>query len=73
MALYERDHRHPGHQFNDVLTNRAGELGLPDWAQGRPEGFLFLDTYELPDEPDALAVIRLATTHPRPSRPTSIS
>lgn len=53
----------PADQFNDVLTNRAGELGLPDWAQGRPEGFLFPDTYELPDEPDALAVIRLATTH----------
>lgn len=53
----------PAEQFTDVLTHRIGELGLPDWSHTNPEGFLFPDTYELPEDPDALAVIRLATTH----------
>ena len=39
------------------------KLGLPNWAKTKngAEGFLFPDTYELPDKPTANAVIRLAT------------
>ncbi len=37
------------------------KLGLPTWAKGGAEGFLFPDTYELPDKPTANEVIRLAT------------
>lgn len=36
-------------------------LGAPGWAQNGLEGFLYPDTYELPDKPTAPAVIKLAT------------
>ena len=35
-------------------------LGLPKWAKNGLEGFLFPDTYELPDQPTASAVIKVA-------------
>jgi UPF0755 protein len=34
-------------QYNRVLRNPA-QIGLPDYARGNPEGFLFPATYELP-------------------------
>jgi UPF0755 protein len=37
------------------------KLGLPSWAKNGLEGFLFPDTYELPDEPTAESVIKVAT------------
>ncbi|MBA3021302.1 endolytic transglycosylase MltG [Propionicimonas sp.] len=37
-------------------------LGLPKWAKNGLEGFLFPDTYELPDQPTASAVIKVATS-----------
>jgi len=51
----------PAGDFEAALAT-PGELGLPAWAGDRPEGFLFPDTYELPDNPTAVEVIRLATT-----------
>ena len=36
----------PRKEFDEVLTN-AADLGLPPWADNRPEGFLFPATYEL--------------------------
>lgn len=36
-------------------------LGLPKWAKRGAEGFIFPDTYELPDKPKAASVIKLAT------------
>lgn len=38
-----------------------GELGLPDWGKGNPEGFLFPDTYELPTEPTAVDILAMTT------------
>jgi UPF0755 protein len=37
------------------------KLGLPTWAKNGAEGFIFPDTYELPDKPTAANVIKLAT------------
>ncbi|MFZ0530760.1 MAG: endolytic transglycosylase MltG [Propionicimonas sp.] len=37
------------------------KLGLPTWAEHGLEGFLFPDTYEIPDDPTAKAVIKMAT------------
>lgn len=37
------------------------ELGLPTWAKNGLEGFLFPETYELPDQPTAKSVIKVAT------------
>jgi UPF0755 protein len=36
-------------------------LGLPKWSKNGLEGFLFPDTYEVPDKPTAQSVIKLAT------------
>jgi UPF0755 protein len=38
-------------------------LGLPTWAKNGLEGFLFPETYEIPDGGNAQAVIKVATTH----------
>lgn len=37
------------------------KLGVPTWAKNGLEGFLFPDTYELPDKPTAKSVIGLTT------------
>jgi UPF0755 protein len=37
-------------------------LGLPKWSKNGLEGFLFPDTYDLPDKPTAQSVIKVATT-----------
>ena len=36
-------------------------LGLPKWAKNGLEGFLFPDTYEVPEKPKADAVLKMAT------------
>jgi len=38
-------------------------LELPTWAKNGLEGFLFPETYQLPDKPTATSVINLATEH----------
>ncbi|MCA0251757.1 MAG: endolytic transglycosylase MltG [Actinobacteria bacterium] len=50
----------PAGEFEDLLAE-VDSLGLPDWSQDSAEGFLFPDTYELPDPVTAEAMIRLAT------------
>lgn len=47
-------------QLNAALKNWK-KLGLPKWVKSSAEGFLFPDTYELPDKPKADAVLKLAT------------
>lgn len=51
----------PVKQFDMALKNWK-KLGLPDWAKRGAEGFIFPDTYELPEKPTATSVIKLATT-----------
>ena len=49
----------PQADFEAVLADPA-QLELPEWAEGRPEGFLFPDTYEVGQDPTALAVMKPA-------------
>src|SRR5659263_170773 len=47
-------------QFNAVLKDPT-KLGLPAYANNNPEGFLFPDSYEVADKPDALATLKTMT------------
>ncbi|HET7724539.1 MAG TPA: endolytic transglycosylase MltG [Propionibacteriaceae bacterium] len=47
-------------QINAALKDPS-KLGLPDWANKNPEGFLFPDSYEVADKPDALATLKAMT------------
>jgi UPF0755 protein len=47
-------------QFNAVLKDPT-KLGLPAYAANNPEGFLFPDSYEVADTPDALTVLKAMT------------
>jgi UPF0755 protein len=44
-------------QFTAALKDPT-KLGLPAYAANNPEGFLFPDTYEVADAPDALTVLK---------------
>jgi len=44
-------------QFTAALKDPT-KLGLPAYAANSPEGFLFPDTYEVADAPDALTVLK---------------
>lgn len=48
----------PQEDFEAVLAD-PGQLGLPEYAQNRPEGFFFPDTYELPAQPTAVDVMKM--------------
>ncbi|HEX5336705.1 MAG TPA: endolytic transglycosylase MltG [Propionicimonas sp.] len=50
----------PEKDFNAKLKDWK-KLGLPTWAKNGAEGFVFPDTYELPDKPTAASVLKLAT------------
>lgn len=39
----------------------TSKIGLPSWANNNPEGFLFPETYDLPQSPTATQVISLTT------------
>lgn len=53
----------PAEEFQAVLDNPV-DLALPEWrGENGAEGFLFPETYELPEEVSPTGVIRLATTH----------
>ncbi len=44
-------------QFNAVLKDPS-KLGLPAYAANNPEGFLFPDSYEIADAPDAATMLK---------------
>lgn len=50
----------PVSQFTKAIAN-TGKLGLPAWAKGNPEGFMFPDTYEVADKPTALGILQQQT------------
>lgn len=50
----------PASDFEELLAD-ADELDLPAWSQDSAEGFLFPDTYDLPEPVDAVKMINLAT------------
>lgn len=41
-----------------AAAKKGDALGLPSWAKGKPEGFLFPDTYEVPDDPTAEWILK---------------
>ncbi len=47
-------------QINQALGVPAN-LGLPAYANNNPEGMLFPDSYEVPDKPDATAMLKQMT------------
>ncbi|MDO5535010.1 MAG: endolytic transglycosylase MltG [Propionibacteriaceae bacterium] len=49
----------PQSDFEAILAD-PGPLELPGWAENRPEGFLFPDTYEVGKDPSALDVMKTA-------------
>ncbi|QGN32735.1 endolytic transglycosylase MltG [Microlunatus sp. Gsoil 973] len=44
-----------------AALKKPQNLGLPDWAHNRPEGFLFPDTYELTGDTSATSVLKQMT------------
>ncbi len=49
----------PVKDFEAVVKNPKS-LELPSWAKGKPEGFLFPETYEVPDDPSAEWILSTA-------------
>jgi UPF0755 protein len=48
----------PLSQFQSVLKNDVSQLGLPSWAKGNPEGFLYPDTYPVQPGTSALTILK---------------
>ena len=46
-----------------AVVDKPSELGLPEWADGRAEGFLYPETYEVGAGPTALAVLQIPVAH----------
>lgn len=40
-------------------AKQTAEYGLPEWANGNPEGFFYPDTYEMGEEPTALGILKM--------------
>lgn len=43
--------------YKKALKRQSGKLGLPDYAEGNPEGFLYPATYDVQPNADAAAVL----------------
>ncbi|HHU39559.1 MAG TPA: endolytic transglycosylase MltG [Propionibacterium sp.] len=52
----------PQEELQAVIENPA-ELGLPEWAGGKAEGFLYPETYEVGADPTALSVLQIPVAH----------
>ncbi|CAL8980149.1 Endolytic murein transglycosylase [Propionicimonas sp. T2.31MG-18] len=50
----------PAKDFTKALKDWK-KLGLPNWAERGAEGFLFPDTYELPDKPTTKTILKSIT------------
>lgn len=48
----------PQEELQAVIDNPA-ELGLPEWAGGKAEGFLYPETYEIGTDPTALSLLQI--------------
>lgn len=45
-----------------VALDRSEDLGLPDWAEGRPEGFMFPASYDLAGDETADGILQVLIT-----------
>ena len=52
----------PQEELQAVIDDPA-ELGLPEWAGGKAEGFLYPETYEIGADPTALSVLQIPVNH----------
>ena len=52
----------PQEELQAVIADPR-ELGLPEWAGGRAEGFLYPETYEIGADPTALSVLQIPVNH----------
>ncbi len=57
IALLAKGTNIPLSQFRTALKDSAA-LGLPSWAHGNPEGFLYPATYEIPPGATGLSVLK---------------
>ncbi len=46
-----------------AIVDNPGDLGLPEWAAGRPEGFFYPETYEIGSNPTPLSVLQIPVAH----------
>jgi UPF0755 protein len=61
LPLLAKDSGIPLSQFNTAISKDVAQLGLPSWANGNPEGFLFPDTYDItPGSTTALQILQMA-------------
>ncbi|MEZ5116916.1 MAG: endolytic transglycosylase MltG [Candidatus Nanopelagicales bacterium] len=58
VAISSKTSGIPEADFEDALR-KPGDLDLPDWADGKPEGFLFPATYDISPEMDATDILKL--------------
>jgi UPF0755 protein len=49
----------PLSQFQSALKNDVGQLGLPSWAKGNPEGFLYPATYPIQPGTSAVDILKM--------------
>lgn len=57
IAVLSKQTKIPAKDF-DAALKHPQDLGLPVWANNKPEGFFFPDTYELNDGDSATTVLR---------------
>jgi len=57
VAILAKDTSIPQAQFQQVINNPAG-LGLPSYANGKVEGYLFPATYQIQPNESALQILR---------------
>ncbi|MBA8795105.1 UPF0755 protein [Friedmanniella endophytica] len=60
VAVLAKETKISAAQYQAALK-KPQQLGLPSYARNNPEGFLFPDTYELPQDVTAGSVLRLMT------------
>ena len=56
VALLEKKTEFEAEEFREALEDP--ELGLPDWAAGNPEGYLFPATYEVLPEDEPVDILK---------------
>ena len=61
QALAKQTHL-PVSQFTQIINHPPASLGLPSWAHGKAEGFLFPDTYQLLPNMTALQILQKMVT-----------
>jgi UPF0755 protein len=59
IALLAKGTGKPVSQFQTVLKNDVSQLGLPSWAKGKYEGFLYPATYDIQPGATPLSILKM--------------